>query len=91
MNLAHLNLTAEQLEVYVTLQKVSQAWTAMIWMFILFTIGFVSFLYAIFKVPEQAVAKGIVGAIDTLMVAFMHYIFRYLFPSPASRIPKKKK
>jgi hypothetical protein len=87
MNLANLNLTPQQLEVYVTLQKVSQAWTAMIWMFILFTVGFISFLYAIFEVPEQAVAKGIVGAIDTLMVVFMHYIFRYLFPSPVNRTP----
>jgi len=59
--LVKLNLKPEQVEAYVILQKVSQAWTAMIWMLILFTVGFFAFLYSLFAVHEQGWAKLIVG------------------------------
>lgn len=80
MNLAKLNLTPEQLKVYTSLQKIAQAWTAMLWILILFTVGFVAFLYSIFVVKEQTLAKGIVGGIDTLLGFSLRAIIGHLFP-----------
>jgi hypothetical protein len=88
---AKLNLSREQVEAYVILQKVSQAWTAMIWMLILFTVGFFAFLYSLFAVNEQGWAKLIVGGIDTLMAYAIHSIFGYLFPKPGNRATRKSK
>jgi hypothetical protein len=84
-----LNLSPEQLAVYTALQRIRMEWTTLIVLFILLSVGFLAFLYAIFNVPEQAVAKGIVGGIDLLLGALLHYVVRNLFPAPPSRKSRK--
>jgi hypothetical protein len=80
-----LNLSPEQLTVYTALQRIRMEWTTLIILFVLLAVGFFAFLYAIFRVPEQAVAKGIVGGMDLLLGALLHYVVRNLFPAPVIR------
>jgi uncharacterized membrane-anchored protein YitT (DUF2179 family) len=80
-----LNLSPEQLAVYTTLQRIRMEWTTLITLFVLLAVGFFAFLYAIFFVPEQHVAKGIVGGIDLLLGTLLHYVVRNLFPAPPAR------
>ena len=56
------------------------AWTAMLVILTLLSIGFFCFLYAMFFLPEQAVAKGILGGIDGLLGWALHRIIGNLFP-----------
>jgi hypothetical protein len=46
----------------------------------LLCLGFFSFLYAMFFLPEQGVAKGILGGIDGLLGWALHRIIGNLFP-----------
>jgi uncharacterized membrane protein required for colicin V production len=89
MKKSDLNLSPEQLTVYTALQRVRMEWTTLIILFVLLSVGFFAFLYAIFYLPEQAVAKGVVGGIDVLLGALLHYVVRNLFPAPHSKKPRK--
>jgi hypothetical protein len=80
-----LNLSPEQLTVYTSLQRIRMAWTTLITLFVLLSVGFLSFLYAIFFVPEQHVSKGIVGGIDLVLGSLLHYVVRNLFPAPPAK------
>jgi hypothetical protein len=86
-----LNLTPEQLAVYTALQRIRMEWFVLITLFVLLIVGFFSFLYAIFFVPEQQIAKGIVGGIDFLLGTLLHYVVRNLFPAPPARKKSKSK
>jgi hypothetical protein len=86
-----LNLSPDQLAVYTALQRIRMGWTTLIILLALLIVGFISFLYAIFKVPQQEVAKGIVGGIDFLLGTLLHYVVRNLFPGPSSKKPRKSK
>jgi hypothetical protein len=52
-----LNLTPQQLEVYRVISRLNMAWVALIVILTLFTIGLLSFLYAIFFVASQTAPK----------------------------------
>jgi len=76
------NLSPEQLAVYTALQRARMGWLTLIVLLALFVIGFFAFLYAIFKVPEQQIQKGIVGGIDTLLAWGIRAVVTNLFPPP---------
>ena len=72
--------TSAQVTVYEAVQRIRMAWTAMLVVLTLLSIGFFSFLYAMFFVPEQGVAKGVLGGIDGLLGWALHRIIGNLFP-----------
>lgn len=84
MTKAALDITAEQLAVYTALQRIRMGWLTLITLLALFAVGFLSFLCAIFWVPQQAASKGIVGGIDALLGWSIHAIVAHLFP-PAKK------
>jgi hypothetical protein len=56
------------------------AWVALYFILILFSIGFLSFLGALFFLESQAVSKSILGGIDTLLAWALKIILTNLFP-----------
>lgn len=80
-----LKLTPDQLKIYTELQRIRMGWLTLYVVLGLFTIGFFSFLYALFFIHEQTLSKAITGGIDTLLGWALKDIVAYLFPS------KKKK
>jgi hypothetical protein len=82
MNPDKLNLTPAQLIVYESLTKIRMAWVALVVLFVLFAGGFICFLFAIFRVPQQDVAKGSVGGIDGVLVWGLKIVLTNLFPPP---------
>jgi hypothetical protein len=73
-------LSPEQVSVYDAIQRIRMAWVSLIVVLALFTIGFGAFLYAIFFVSGQDIAKGIVGGIDGILVWSLRTILGNLFP-----------
>jgi len=57
----------------------------------LFTVGFASFLYALFCIHEQTLAKSITGGIDTLLGWALKDIVAYLFPTNKNKNTNRKK
>jgi hypothetical protein len=82
MNHNHLDLTPEQLTVYTELQRIRMAWVTLAVVLILFAIGLLSFLYAVFWVERQDAPKVILGGIDGVLGWALKTIISYLFPSP---------
>jgi hypothetical protein len=80
-----LNLTLEQLTVYRKLQRIRMGWVTLIVALSLFSIGFLSFLYAVFFVQQQTASKVIMGGIDTLLGWALKTIITNLFPPPKER------
>lgn len=76
-----LKLTPDQLKIYTELQRIRMGWLTLYVVLGLFTIGFFSFLYALFFIHEQTLAKAITGGIDTLLGWALKNIVAYLFPS----------
>jgi hypothetical protein len=74
-------ITPEQLKVYEALQKIQMAWIALWAALILFTVVLAAFLFALFFVPEQSAAKGIMAAIDGTLGWALRTVYAYLFPS----------
>jgi hypothetical protein len=60
------------------------AWVALWFALGLFTIGFFSFLYAIFYLKHQGAEKSILGGIDTLLGFALRTVFAHLFPRPGA-------
>ena len=75
------NLTPNQLKVYETIHRIRMAWAALGVVLVLFTIGFVAFLCAVFLLPDQPVAKAISGGIDGLLAWALKIVLANLFPS----------
>ncbi len=75
------NLTAAQLKVYEVVQRIRMAWVALLFVVIPFAFGVFAFLYAIFFLPQQEVAKGILGGINLLLGWALKIILNNLFPS----------
>jgi small neutral amino acid transporter SnatA (MarC family) len=75
------NLTPAQAKVYEVIQRNRMAWTALLFVLILLAVGFFSFLGAMFFLPSQAVAKGILGGIDLLLGWALKIMLKNLFPS----------
>jgi hypothetical protein len=74
------NLTPGQIKVYEVIQRNRMAWTTLLVVLGLLIIGFFSFLYAMFFLPQQDVAKGVLGGIDLLLGWAVHTIVGNLFP-----------
>jgi len=85
MNNDPLNFTLERLTVYKELQRIRMGWVTLLVVLSLFSIGLLSFLYAVFFVQEQNASKVIMGGIDTLLGWALKIIITYLFPPPKSR------
>lgn len=81
MKKSDLNLTPDQLMVYLALQRARMGWITLIVLLLLLTVGFVSFLVAVFKVPEQTASKSIAGGIDLLLGWALKIVVTSLFPS----------
>ncbi len=77
-----LKITDRQLKVYETLEKIKMAWVALWAAIILFTVVLISFLYALFFVPEHETAKIIMAATDGTLGLALRTVYRYLFPPP---------
>jgi hypothetical protein len=75
------NLTPSQLKVYEVVQHIRMAWVTLACVLGLLSIGFCCFLYAMFFVKSQEVAKGILGGIDALLAWALKIILNNLFPS----------
>jgi hypothetical protein len=58
------------------------AWTTLLVVLGLLIIGFLSFLYAMFFLPQQDIVKGILGGIDLHLGWAVHRIVGNLFPKP---------
>jgi hypothetical protein len=74
-------LTPAQAKVYEVIQRNRMAWTALGVVLGLFTIGFFSFLYALFFVPSQAIGKSALAGLDALLGWSLRAIISNLFPS----------
>jgi len=72
-----------QLEVYQTISRIRMAWTALIVVFGLFTVGFGSFLYALFFINGAEIAKGVAGGVDLLLAWAVKVVLNHLFPGKA--------
>jgi hypothetical protein len=57
------------------------AWTALVVVLGLFTVGFALFIYALLALPSQEVAKTALGGIDFLLGWSVKAIVSSLFPS----------
>ena len=62
------------------------AWVALIVVLGLLTIGLLSFLYAIFFVKSQGLAKGLLGGVDTLLGVALRTIVVHLFPPIGAKV-----
>jgi hypothetical protein len=74
------DLTPAQIKVYEVIQRNRMAWTTLVVVLGLLIFGFFSFLYAMFFLPQQGVAKGVLGGIDLLLGWALHRIVGNLFP-----------
>jgi hypothetical protein len=75
------NLSPGQLKTFETLARIKMAWLALGVVLCLFTIGFLSFIYAVFFVPEyQTVTAVIHGGIDGLLGWGLRIVLNNLFP-----------
>lgn len=79
------NITPSQRNWYETAQRIRMAWTAMLFILVLLTVGFFAFLYAMFFMPGQGLATSILGGIDLLFGWSLKAIISNLFPSKKSR------
>lgn len=75
------SLTPRQLEAFKVIQRNYMAWVTLIVILILFTVGFLSFLYSIFWIGGQGTPKTILGGIDGLLGWCLKAIINYLFPN----------
>jgi hypothetical protein len=75
-----LKLSPEQLKIYTELQRIRMAWMTLCVILALFTIGLLSFLYAVFFVSQQTAPKLIMGGIDGLLGWALKHIVGNLFP-----------
>jgi hypothetical protein len=80
------NLTLGQTKVYEAIQRNRMAWTALAFVLFWLSVGFSCFLYAMFFMPSQYVAKGILGGLDGLLGWSLKAIISNLFPS--KHLPK---
>jgi hypothetical protein len=77
------DLSLAQIKVYEVIQRNRMAWTTLTVVLTLLTVGFLSFLFAMFLLPQQDVAKGVLGGIDALLGWAVHRIVGNLFPKRA--------
>jgi hypothetical protein len=76
-----LDLTIEQARVD---EIVNRIWMAKLTLSVvlgLFVLGFICFIVAMFALPSDAVAKGLLGGIDTLLGFQLRQINKHLYPS----------
>lgn len=74
------NLSPEQAKVYDVIARIKMAWVAL-WVFLaLFIILCGAFLYSLFCIQGQGVAKLIIGGIDALLAWGLKIILGNLFP-----------
>jgi hypothetical protein len=74
------DLSADQRKTYEVFQRIRMAWVTLVVILGVFVAGFAAFLFAIFSLPSDMVAKVILGGIDALVGTSMYFIIRYLFP-----------
>ena len=82
MKKSDLNLTSDQLTVYLTLHKIRQAWLTLAVILFLFAGGFFVFLYAVVCIRQETIAKSVTGGIDALLAFSIRAIVGHLFPRP---------
>ncbi|MGD1092669.1 MAG: hypothetical protein ABSB35_11860 [Bryobacteraceae bacterium] len=78
-------ITPEQLKVYEALERIQMAWIALWAALVLFTVVLAAFLYALFFVDQQDVAKVIMAGIDGTLGWALRTVYAYLFPAKQKR------
>lgn len=73
--------TPTQLRAYEVLQRIRMAWLTLCVVLALFSIGLLSFLYAVFWLETETGPKLILGGIDLLLGLALREIIAYLFPN----------
>jgi hypothetical protein len=65
------------------------AWVALWFILILFSIGLLSFLAALFWVDRAGIAKTLLGGVDTLLGLALRTVMANLFPPPKAQVDKQ--
>jgi len=74
------SLTDKQRKTYEVLQKIRMAWVVLWFVLCLFSAGFIAFLWSLFVLPSDALAKSALGGTNFLLGWAMKAVVRYLFP-----------
>ncbi len=79
------DLTPQQRESYVAVQRNKLAWVTLWFTFGLFAIGFIAFIVLVFIDRDWDSAKGFIGIVDAALGVSCRTIVKNMFPSKGEK------